>query len=96
MLRYPDRIAVYLTRKPGKSDVPEIDRHKYLVPKDMTVGGFICIIRKHIKLTPEKAIFIFVDNILPPTSALMGSMYNEHKDEDGYLRVSYTGENTFG
>jgi GABA(A) receptor-associated protein len=37
------------------------------------------IYRKRIKLAPEKAIFIFVDDILPPTAALMSSIYDEHK-----------------
>lgn len=43
------------------------------------------MIRKRIKLSPEKAIFIFVDEVLPPTAALMSSIYEEHKDEDGYV-----------
>ena len=29
-------------------------------------------------------------------SASMGSIYAEHKDEDGFLYVAYSGENTFG
>ncbi|KAF3512714.1 hypothetical protein F2Q69_00004361 [Brassica cretica] len=49
-----------------------------------------------IKLSPEKAIFIFVKNILPPTAAIMSAIYDEHKDEDGFLYMSYSGENTFG
>ena len=44
------------------------------------------MIRKRIKLSPEKAIFIFVDEVLPPTAALMSSIYEEHKDEDGYVQ----------
>lgn len=47
------------------------------------MGQFVYVIRKRIKLAPEKAIFIFVDDILPPTAALMSSIYEEHKDEDG-------------
>lgn len=31
------------------------------------MGQFVYVIRKRIKLSPEKAIFIFVKNILPPT-----------------------------
>ena len=73
------------------------------------------VIRKRIKLAPEKAIFIFVDETLPPTAALMSAIYEEHKlvsesfpswavvadvlnirDEDNFLYVSYSGENTFG
>jgi hypothetical protein len=56
-----------------------------LVPADLTVGQFVYVIRKRIKLSPEKAIFIFVDEVLPPTAALMSSIYEEHKDEDGYV-----------
>lgn len=52
----------------------------------MTVGQFVYVIRKRIKLSPDKAIFIFVDEVLPPTAALMSSIYEEHKDEDGYAR----------
>jgi GABA(A) receptor-associated protein len=55
------------------------------VPADLTVGQFVYVIRKRIKLSPEKAIFIFVDEVLPPTAALMSSIYEEHKDEDGYV-----------
>jgi GABA(A) receptor-associated protein len=51
---------------------------------------------KRIKLSPEKAIFIFVDDILPPTAALMSAIYEEHKDEDGFLYILYASENTFG
>jgi hypothetical protein len=58
------------------------------VPADLTVGQFVYVIRKRIKLSPEKAIFIFVDEVLPPTAALMSSIYEEHKDEDGFLYIT--------
>ena len=56
-------------------------------------GQFVYVIRKRIKLEAEKAIFIFVDEVLPPTAALMASVYEEYKDEDGFLYVTYSGEN---
>ncbi|CAL9222556.1 unnamed protein product [Arabidopsis halleri] len=93
--KYPDRIPVIVERA-EKSDVPDIDKKKYLVPADLTVGQFVYVVRKRIKLSPEKAIFIFVKNILPPTAAIMSAIYEEHKDEDGFLYMSYSGENTFG
>jgi Autophagy protein Atg8 ubiquitin like len=40
---------------------------RYLVPADLTVGQFVYVIRKRIKVSPEKAIFMFVKNVLPPT-----------------------------
>eukprot|EP00899_Mesostigma_viride_P020013 jgi/Mesvir1/28012/Mv20201-RA.1 len=93
--KYPDRIPV-IVEKAVKSDIPDIDKKKYLVPADLTVGQFVYVIRKRIKLSPEKAIFIFVNNVLPPTAALMSSIYDSHKDEDGFLYITYSGENTFG
>lgn len=62
----------------------------------MTIGQFVYVIRKRINLPPEKAIFIFVNDILPPTAATVSSIYAEHKDEDGFLYVLYSSENTFG
>lgn len=73
-----------ICEKVEKSDIATIDKKKYLVPADLTVGQFVYVIRKRIKLSPDKAIFIFVDEVLPPTAALMSSIYEEHKDEDGY------------
>lgn len=29
-------------------------------------------------------------------SSTMGQVYSEHRDEDGFLYVTYSGENTFG
>lgn len=40
---------------------------RYLVPADLSVGQFVYVVRKRIRLSAEKAIFIFVKNILPPT-----------------------------
>jgi hypothetical protein len=56
-----------ICEKADRSDIPDIDKKKYLVPADLTVGQFVYVIRKRIKLSPEKAIFIFINNVLPPT-----------------------------
>lgn len=93
--KYNDRIPVICEKIEG-SDIANIDKKKYLVPQDLTVGQFVYVIRKRIKLSPERAIFIFVDEMLPPAAALMSSIYEEHKDEDGFLYILYSGENTFG
>ncbi|KAG8484310.1 hypothetical protein CXB51_023914 [Gossypium anomalum] len=90
--KYPDRIPV-IVEKAERSDIPNIDKKKYLVPADLTVGQFVYVIRKRIKLSAEKAIFIFVDNVLPPTGAIMSAIYEEKKDEDGFL---YRGEHIRG
>ena len=54
------------------------------------------VIRKRVELSSEKAIFIYVDNVLPPTGEILSSVYEEEKDEDGFLYITYSGETTFG
>jgi len=73
-----------------------ISKTKYLVPEDMTMGQFLYIVRKRIKLPPEQAVFVFVDGRLPQTSATLADLYRKHKDTDGFLYATYSGENTFG
>ena len=93
--KYPDRIPVII-EKADRSDIPDVDKNKYLIPNDLTVGQIVYVIRKRVKLNSEKALFVFVNNTLPPTAALVSSIYEEHKDDDGFLYITYAGENTFG
>ena len=95
LAKYPDRIPV-IVEKHQNSKISNIDKCKFLVPTDLTVGQFVYVVRKRIKLEPEKAIFLFIKDSLPPTSQLMSAIYEEHKGDDGFLWVSYAGENTFG
>ncbi|KAN0040265.1 hypothetical protein ACTA71_012155 [Dictyostelium dimigraforme] len=94
--KYLDRIPVIVEKAP-RSDAPDIDKKKYLVPADITVGKFVYEIRKHMtKVSAEKAIYLFVNNTIPPTAALISQIYERYKDEDGFLYITYSGENTFG
>ena len=97
--KYPDRIPIIIERSEDCSnDIPVVDKKKYLVPNDITTGQFTYIIRKRIELEPEKAIFLFAgeDYTIPPSSSLISEIYNNFKDEDGFLYFTYSGENTFG
>jgi len=93
--KYNNRVPIIILQD-NKSSLPKLDKIKYLVPNDITVAQFIFIIRKRISITPEEAIFVFVNETLPPSSYLMSLIYNEYKDEDGFLYLKITSENTFG
>ena len=93
--KYPDRIPI-ICEKGKDNNMKDIDKNKYLVPADLTVGQFIYIIRKRIKMNAEQSLFLFINNKIPPTSTTISMMYDENKDEDGFMYVVYTGENTFG
>ena len=93
--KYPNRVPVICECLGG--EVPDIDRKKYLVPADLTMAQFLYVIRKRIKIRPEQSIYLFVgDSVMVAGCQLMGSVYEEHKDLDGFLYTCYSGENTFG
>ena len=95
--KYPDRVPVICERSKQCKDVQQIDKRKYLVPSDLTVGQFIYNIRKRMTLDSTKALFLFVnESVLMPTSANINSMYDQYRDADGFLYITYSGENTFG
>lgn len=96
LAKYPDRIPVIVERAKNNIEVPKIDRNKYLVPRDLTLSQFIYVIRKRIKLTSEQAIYIFINNRMPPSAELVSTIYKQDKDEDNFLYVQYSGEQTFG
>ena len=96
LTNYPNKIPIICEKSKQSEKIPDIDKHKYLIPMELTVGQFMFVIRKRMKLAPEMAIYIFIKGAVPPTSALISSLYNDYKDEDGFLYLEYSGENTFG
>ncbi|XP_053979928.1 gamma-aminobutyric acid receptor-associated protein [Hylaeus anthracinus] len=93
--KYPDRVPVIVEKAP-KAKISDLDKQKYLVPSELTVGQFYFLIRKRIHLRSEDALFFFINNIIPPTSATMGSLYAEHHEEDFFMYVAYSDENVYG
>ncbi|XP_023389767.1 gamma-aminobutyric acid receptor-associated protein-like 1 isoform X3 [Pteropus medius] len=96
-----------IVEKAPKARVPDLDKRKYLVPSDLTavedtiglcsdVGQFYFLIRKRIHLRPEDALFFFVNNTIPPTSATMGQLYEDNHEEDYFLYVAYSDESVYG
>lgn len=55
--KYPERVPV-IVEKQAMSDVMDIDKNKFLVPCDLTVGQFVYVIRKRMKC-PQKRQYLF-------------------------------------
>ena len=92
--KYPDRVPIIIKTV---FKLPLLDKHKYLVPRDLTVGQFIHVLRRRIDLESEKALFIFVDGgILPSTSSIISEIYDKHKNKNLFLYMEISLENTFG
>jgi GABA(A) receptor-associated protein len=100
--RYPDRLPIILVcagQASRRSGTPTANRSKLLVPPDYTMARVLLEVRHCMQppLQPHQAIYLFVgQGVLVPTSALMSSIYERFKDDDGFLYLYYGGENTFG
>jgi GABA(A) receptor-associated protein len=87
--KYPDRIPIICEKMEKmydskNKDLPTIDKSKYLVPKDLTLSQFLYVIRKRMKLSSEKAIFLFVGGKIPTSTELILNLYSRYKDLDGF------------
>ena len=95
--KFPDRIPTIVEKHEQVGDsLPDLDKRKFLAPGDLTMGQFIYVIRKRMKLEPEKALFFFINDTLAPSSRTMGQLYQEHKADDGFMYITLSAENTFG
>ena len=94
--KYPNRIPIICEIDLKNNGVINLKKIKYLVPDSLTVGQFVFVLRKQITLKAEETVFIMINNVIPPTAALMSQVYNEHKDADGFLYGKLLRENTYG
>lgn len=93
---YPDRLPI-IVETSLNSNIPILDKTKYLVPINLTVGQFMCVIRKRLKLSSDKSIYFFINGTIPSSNSLIFHVYELYKDEtDGFLYILINGENTFG
>ena len=90
--KYPKYIPV-IVRPKDKSI--QLLRHKFLVNGEITVGQFMCIIRKKIRnIKSSEALFLIVNNSLPPSVHLLSNIQVDK--ETNMLFFTLCNENTFG
>jgi len=96
LTKYPDKVPIIL-EKYKNSNIPDMDKEKYLVPSDMLFSQIMYTFRKRIKLEPTQAMFVFINNELPSSNLMMSQVYEKYKNkDDGMLYGVYGSENTFG
>lgn len=68
-----------------------------MMPSSFKISEVISIIRKNLKIGKDQGIFLLArgKHILKANSSLI-SMYDNYKDEDGFLYILYAEENIYG
>lgn len=93
--KFPDKIPIIIESIQG-SDTLQLDKIKYLVPFDTTVGQLILILRERMKLAPQKTMFLFINNNILPTNKLMGEIYDQYKSNDYFVYGFIASDNFYG
>lgn len=94
--KYPTRIPVICEPHKRSRNSFKLDKRKYLVPHDMPLGSFVCVLRKRLRLSSVDAIYLFVNGTLAQSHETMGSIHHNNVDEDGFLYILVSPEKTFG
>jgi len=94
--QHPTRIPVVVECSEQLQQEHPLSKNKFAVPYDLTLAQFLFVIRKHMKLQPEYAIYAFINNRLHPTTTPIGTIYAHEKTEDGFLYIDIYQESTFG
>lgn len=91
--KYYNRIPIIID---SKKEI-ELDKNKFIVPMDFTIGEFIYILKiKKIITNAEQSLFLICNNKLVTNTELIRNLYNNEKNIDGFLYIIITIENTFG
>jgi GABA(A) receptor-associated protein len=93
--KFPDKIPTIICE--GDATL-KLDKHKFLVPRDLTVGQLMYVVRGRLgnNIGPEKALYLSVANTIAETRTMLFDIYTQYKAEDGFLYLVIYGENTFG
>ncbi|GFV55399.1 hypothetical protein TNCV_146721 [Trichonephila clavipes] len=92
-----DCSQVIVEKSDREKVLPYLDRVKFLVPLDMTMSQFVGIVRARLKLKSTQTFYLMLNNKSVATmSKMMGDIYAEHKQEDGFLYATYAAQEMYG
>lgn len=98
MAKHPNRIPVIF--EPINSNSPKLDKNKFLTPFDVMVSSLLSIVRARLKISKSEALFFFIKvgakMIIPNGDLLILYLYEIYKGADGFLRIYYGSENSYG
>ena len=96
LLKYPDRICIYIEKDKTCKLLSDLKKKKYLVPSNITMAEFIYVIRSKINVSKETALFFHINNKSMCSNCLMSELNDKYKNQDGFLYIKYSSENCFG
>ncbi|KAG5853095.1 microtubule-associated proteins 1A/1B light chain 3C [Anguilla rostrata] len=95
--KFPNKIPVIVERYIREKHLPLLDKTKFLVPFELTMGQFLALLRSKIDLDSTQALYLLVsERSMSCMAASMGEVYSQHRDLDGFLYLTYASQDMFG
>ncbi|GJQ79839.1 hypothetical protein Trydic_g23301 [Trypoxylus dichotomus] len=95
--RFPTKIPIIVQRFSKETNLPQLDKTKFLVPQELTMSQFVTIIRNRTRIKSTQALYLLVNNrSLVSLSLTFAEVYSEHAGVDGFLYITYASQETFG
>ncbi len=105
--KYEDKCPIYLSFDSQLNLKSLKNYNRYIVTNNLTLSQFLLIVKKKINFDATESLSLFIEiydknnsniknTILAPLSSSIASVYNNNKNEDGFLYMRLLKENVFG
>ncbi len=105
--KYEDKCPIYLSFDSQLNLKSLKNYNRYIVTNNLTLSQFLLIVKKKINFDATESLSLFIEiydknnsniknTILAPLSSSIASIYNNNKNEDGFLYMRLLKENVFG
>ncbi|KAJ8338011.1 hypothetical protein SKAU_G00369770 [Synaphobranchus kaupii] len=95
--KFPNKLPVIVERYIREKHLPLLDKTKFLVPFELTMGQFLALLRSKIDLDSTQTLYLLVsERSMSCMAASMGEVYSQYRDADGFLYLTYASQDMFG
>ncbi len=105
--KYEDKCPIYLSFDSHLNLKSLKNYNRYIVTNNLTLSQFLLIVKKKINFDATESLTLFIeiydknssnikDTIVAPLSSSIASIYDNNKNDDGFLYMRLVKENVFG